>query len=1015
MAASMLQNDVIRNFITDGDNSSISELAQGIICGDNKLLELVESLGPHLTDKNTSVRARGSLLLAEVLHQLPNNLLLAKEVELLCTFLCERLADHHSIQPPALYGLLALSNAANLPTDCVVQICEHIFLNVQNQTLSRQDRGSVYSILSNLLNSHTEVLKLRLGTNFVHGYIQVMDAEKDPRNLIQAFRCASQVINTFPLGVFIEEMFEVVACYFPIDFTPPEDDPHRITRGDLITGLRSCLAASTRFGQYCFPLLLEKLTSDVTSAKIDSLQTLATCAAVYDVKSLQEFQCSFFNCIKNEVLDSGNQKIEMSALEALKAIVSALSKFQVKLRSCCQVHLNSESLKYLPLTGRLLHSAAEGSEVASVFVLGHVMPKLITRYTACTQVRQRRVILEVMTDLIGICQNFTYTQSDSHPMQQHKGSVDSILMSALNESDPRLKLSAAKGISAIALLNNFQPDVEREALVTKILNFYLCEKDPLIRNEYRSVMSRLSNSNPAMIMQTVLLKLSSQLNTDPVADHQYLFEMFEAISTNMKLVSTVLEQLLLHMKNKMSDQNSAQRPEDFQLITKTLCNICSAAVQDDKCIGSDILLTSLLPELLRIFIEFSTSEHTLKSALFSDKVIDNLSAVVRNIVSHIDERNFKGIESTLMNSVISVFHDNGYSDSKKQTSLPFRPLLATSPEAQLSLVPVFTSIIASLPQQIAIPKTQEIMETLLELTMHCSQQRTSTAASMCMAAVINKHSELLFFSEKAVWNSNDWLKNVQQRLSCSLKEGEVTRKKAAMTLWVWLTKALVLRSHPMAVNFVTKLIELLSDGDMGSLAAEGFQTVLFECEDVLNKNTHAVIRIMYRQRFFVENVGKLVEGFNTSPTDTKKNYLLAISHLLKVLPKQVLLTELPPLFPLMVQSLLYEDKDLQLSTLNALYDLTHDAPKVVAQHVDSVIPQLLTLAKHKQNMKIRIAALKSLGVMTVLSDHVILPYKSQVTRTLEQVLDDHKRLVRNEAVLARGEWFLVGTAQKGKT
>lgn len=33
------------------------------------------------------------------------------------------------------------------------------------------------------------------------------------------------------------------------------------------------------------------------------------------------------------------------------------------------------------------------------------------------------------------------------------------------------------------------------------------------RNEYRSVMSRLSNSNPAMIMQTVLLKLSSQLNT----------------------------------------------------------------------------------------------------------------------------------------------------------------------------------------------------------------------------------------------------------------------------------------------------------------------------------------------------------------------------------------------------------------------------------------------------------------------------------------------------------------------
>jgi len=54
----------------------------------------------------------------------------------------------------------------------------------------------------------------------VYGFLQAMDAEKDPRNLVIAFTCARIVIQNFPLGVFVEEMFEVVSCYFPIDFSP---------------------------------------------------------------------------------------------------------------------------------------------------------------------------------------------------------------------------------------------------------------------------------------------------------------------------------------------------------------------------------------------------------------------------------------------------------------------------------------------------------------------------------------------------------------------------------------------------------------------------------------------------------------------------------------------------------------------------------------------------------------------------------------------------------------------------
>lgn len=40
---------------------------------------------------------------------------------------------------------------------------------------------------------------------------------------------------------------------------------------------------------------------------------------------------------------------------------------------------------------------------------------------------------------------------------------------------------------------------------------------------------------------------------------------------------------------------------------------------------------------------------------------------------------------------------------------------------------------------------------------------------------------------------------------------------------------------------------------------------------------------------------------------------------------------------------------------------------------------------------------------------VVLPYAQDVLFGLQPALDDHKRLVRNAAVLARNKWYLVGT------
>lgn len=141
-----------------------------------------------------------------------------------------------------------------------------------------------------------------MGADFVFGFVQSMDGERDPRNLLLAFRVAKNIIQrgyelgegTYTgcgfsavldrwlfilpsafLGSFTEEMFEVTSCYFPIDFTPvspcllrSRSDGNRHDSGDNVASSSS----SARVISVCMPLKfvysLEKSSSSRHSFQI---------------------------------------------------------------------------------------------------------------------------------------------------------------------------------------------------------------------------------------------------------------------------------------------------------------------------------------------------------------------------------------------------------------------------------------------------------------------------------------------------------------------------------------------------------------------------------------------------------------------------------------------------------------------------------------------------------------------------------------------------------------------------
>lgn len=236
---------------------------------------VLEELGPALTHKDTEIRLKAMKFFSDLLKNIPNDFLKQEQLTFIIQFYCDRMKDHHSIAPQVICGLLAIVQMKNFPRSNIVQILQLLFAQIPCQSQVRNDRANIFSIIQHVSDNFQPELEA-WGTDYVYGVIQAIDGERDPRNLLFLFEFMPRFISTYPLKHFNEEMFEVFSCYFPIDFHPSPNDPKAITRDLLAEKLKTCLCASKDFAQFCYPLALEKLDSELTVAKLDSLSLLVS-------------------------------------------------------------------------------------------------------------------------------------------------------------------------------------------------------------------------------------------------------------------------------------------------------------------------------------------------------------------------------------------------------------------------------------------------------------------------------------------------------------------------------------------------------------------------------------------------------------------------------------------------------------------------------------------------------------------------------------------------------------------
>ncbi|KAF4319787.1 hypothetical protein BBO99_00006112 [Phytophthora kernoviae] len=363
-----------------------------------------------------------------------------------------------------------------------------------------------------------------------------------------------------------------------------------------------------------------------------------------------------------------------------------------------------------------------------------------------------------------------------------------------------------------------------------------------------------------------------------------------------------------------------------------------------------------------------------------------------------------------------------------------------SEPASLQLVPLFAAVINSATREVTLPQTSLAINRLLELAQSGSTTELGSAspiearrlqavytdaalsAAKSLASIVNKMSDGAEFDALI-----DLL--LSQKLAVVISDpSEIFAVRvAALQIYAWIAKALVIRGHkvhaPMCLRFLCCFLTpgARNDGEdvvmeqagneeqsttstaLRMEVAKSFKLLVSEYHDVLNRKCGAIITRLFDLVFPV-----LLEFIRCHiGEETSVAALVAFAQVIAHSPKAVYLPHLAQIFPLMVQALNTDDRELGSAAIQTFKPLLLESVESAKPFLKDVFPGLLKQAQFGAGAKDRHAALECLAKLATIPYELVHPYKDIVLRKLLLVLDDRKRLVRHMAVRVRNQWSIL--------
>ncbi|KAI3854753.1 hypothetical protein MKW92_051478 [Papaver armeniacum] len=313
-------------------NASLDAIAT-LIKNDLVAIEaLVTEMAMYLTTTDNVLRTRGILLIAEILKCLATKKLEGRYI-----------ADWQALHG-ALVGCLSLlrrKGNVGVVIDSDAGTCSVFLKNIQ----------LCFEILECLFERYPATVAT-LGDDLLYSICEAIDEEMDPYCLMVTFHLVEILPQLFPdpsgpLAGYAEELFEILGRYFPIHFTHPNSNEFDITRDDLARALMLAFSSTPLYEPFVLPMLLEKLSCSLPSAKVDSLRYLSNCIKKYGTDRMVKHRLSEVDgkkideneiakeaqiCLQKFIFQDDASALGKQKLHALGCILSTSVKVST---SCC--------------------------------------------------------------------------------------------------------------------------------------------------------------------------------------------------------------------------------------------------------------------------------------------------------------------------------------------------------------------------------------------------------------------------------------------------------------------------------------------------------------------------------------------------------------------------------------------------------------------------------------------------------------------------------------------------------
>ncbi|XP_039490281.1 MMS19 nucleotide excision repair protein [Drosophila santomea] len=916
--------------------------------------DLALALGFALSSPDMEERVAGTNLLSAVLIAIPQDLLQERQLEFLISFYMDRLRDHHNVMPAIIDGIDALVHMKAIPHAQISLILESFFEHTTCQSQTRGDRTKLFHIFRYLTANFKDELQAMAG-DFVYGLINSIDGERDPRNLDLIFSFMPEFLSTYPLLHLAEEMFEIFACYFPIDFNPSKQDPAAITRDELAMKLTNCLVANNEFAEGTVVLAIEKLESELLVAKLDSIELLHQAALKFPPSVLEPHFDQIWQAIKTETFPGNdNEEILKSSLKALSALLERAShipdishNYQSSILGVILPHLSDVNQRlFHPATGIALVCVSGDAPYAADKILNSFLLKL----QAADASSEQRI-------------KIYYIVSQVYKLSALRGSLQK-LNTTIRES------VQDDVIASLRLIEQEEFDAEKEDLeLQKAALSVLNESAPVLSEKqraliYKALVQLITHPSIDIDFTTLTISLGA---LQPV---EVQSNFIDVCVRNFEIFSTfVKRKIYTNLLPLMPQIAFTQRILDL-VMTQTFNDNTAEPV---RLLALEALNKLLLLQDQRFIVDLQQESNLLYKLIEMGQRTEGLSLQSLEQIAGALSRITQQLPLSEQSAIVSEY----------------LPGLNLSQSADLYIT---KGLLGYLHKDITLDDHFErLLTDLTQLSLNTDNEQLRVIAHHLLCSMVNK-------MECNPANLSK-VKKITDQLKVAIKKGDVR----AVEILAWVGKGLVVAGFDEAADIVGDLSDLLKHPSLSTAAALGFDIIAAEYPEL----DLPVVKFLYKQKLFHTIMGKM----GSKLANYCVHHLKAFVYVLKATPQAVIKLNIEQLGPLLFKSLEEHNEAHSLCIALGICE------KFVAQqdtyfqgHLAHLIPSCLELSKYKaqHTMQVRIAALQLLYDVTKYPTFVLLPHKVDVTLALAAALDDPKRLVRNTAVKARNAWYLVG-------